>query len=192
MIKVTKKNDLIKRHIPSQYGTLIVSGTVLHTSGITDIGSAADAAKALEPLVYSFPNSGLISKIIFVTGIIGLDILAVPALSASASYAVSEALNWNAGLGFKFKKAEGFYMVIIISTLIGLTINFIGIDQVKTLVYNVVLNGVASVPLLFLIVRLSTNEKIMGEFKGGWLSKGLLWATFIFMASASIAMFFTI
>jgi len=171
---------------------ILVGGTVLHSAHITDINTAADAAKALEPLVQSFPNSGLISKIIFATGIIGLGLLAVPVLSGSASYAVSEALNWNASLNLKFTKARGFYMVIIISTIIGLCMNFIGINPVKALVYTAVLNGVAAVPLLFLIIRISASERIMGEFKSRWLSKSLLWATFMFMASASIAMFFTI
>ncbi|QBO58613.1 NRAMP family divalent metal transporter [Chryseobacterium salivictor] len=168
---------------------ILVGGTVLHKSGVTDIGTAADAARALEPLVNSFPNSGLLSKMIFAIGIIGLGMLAVPVLSGSASYAVSEVFNWDASLGLKFKKAKGFYMVIILSTLIGLAMNFIGIDPVKALVYTAVLNGVAAVPLLFLIVRISTSEQIMGDFKSGWLSKGLLWATFIVMAAASIAMF---
>ncbi|WP_379953523.1 NRAMP family divalent metal transporter [Epilithonimonas pallida] len=171
---------------------ILVGGTVLHSAHITDINTAADAAKALEPLVQSFPNSGLISKIIFATGIIGLGLLAVPVLSGSASYAVSEAFNWNASLNLKFTKAKGFYMVIIISTLIGLCMNFIVINPVKALVYTAVLNGVAAVPLLFLIIRISASESIMGEFKSRWLSKSLLWATFFFMAAASIAMFFTI
>ncbi|MGZ3831604.1 MAG: divalent metal cation transporter, partial [Mucilaginibacter sp.] len=70
--------------------------------------------------------------------------------------------------------------------------NFIGIDPVKALVYTAVLNGVAAVPLLFLIVKISTSEKIMGEFKSGWLSKALLWFTFAFMGAAAIALFFTI
>jgi Mn2+/Fe2+ NRAMP family transporter len=105
---------------------ILVGGTVLHSAHITDINTAADAAKALEPLVQSFPNSGLISKIIFAIGIIGLGLLAVPVLSGSASYAVSKL--WNASLDLKFTKAKGFYMVIIISTLIGLCMNFIGIN----------------------------------------------------------------
>ncbi|MBO9691319.1 NRAMP family divalent metal transporter [Chryseobacterium sp.] len=171
---------------------ILVGGTVLHGSHITDINTAADAAKALEPLVQSFPHSGLISKIIFAIGIIGLGMLAIPVLSGSASYAVSEAFDWNASFGFTFRKAKGFYIVIIISTLIGLCMNFIGINPVKALVYTAVLNGVAAVPLLFLIIRISASERIMGEFKSRWLSKSLLWATFIFMATASVAMLFTI
>jgi len=171
---------------------LVVGGTVLHNSGVHDIKTAADAAKALEPLVHSFPNSGFLSKLIFSIGIIGLGLLAVPVLSGSAAYAVAEAVNWNASLNFKLKQAHGFYGVITIATLIGLMINFVGIDPVKALVYAAVLNGVAAVPLLFLIAKIGSNEKIMGEYKSGLLSNSLVWFTFVAMGAAAVAMFFTL
>ncbi|MES2062772.1 MAG: divalent metal cation transporter [Bacteroidota bacterium] len=171
---------------------LLVGATVLHNSGITDVKNAADAAKALEPLVHSFPNAGYLAKLIFSVGIIGLGLLAVPVLSGSAAYAVAEAFDWNASLNLKLKKAHGFYGVIIISTLIGLTINFVGIDPVKALIYTAVINGVAAVPLLFLIIRIAASDKIMGEYKSRWLSKTLLWVTFFIMGAAAVALFFTI
>lgn len=171
---------------------VLVGATVLHQNGVKDIKTAADAAKALEPLVHSFPSAGFLAKLIFSIGIIGLGLLAVPVLSGSAAYAVSEAFSWNASLNLKLKKAHGFYGVIIIATLIGLIINFVGIDPVKALIYTAVLNGVAAVPLLFLIIKISTDDKIMGEFKSGWLSKALLWLTFVVMGGAAIALFFTI
>ena len=74
-------------------------------------------------------------------------------------------------------------------TLIGLIINFIGIDPVKALVYAAVLNGVAAVPLLFLILKISASEKIMGEFKSKWLSKTILWVTFIAMGALQLRCF---
>lgn len=171
---------------------LLVAATVLHQSGVKDIKTAADAAKALEPLVHSFPNAGFLSKLIFSIGIIGLGFLAVPVLSSSAAYAVSEALNWRASLDYKPKQARGFYGVIIVATIIGLGINFVGIDPVKALVYAAVLNGVAAVPLLYLILRIAKNDKIMGEHKCGALSYSLLWITFVAMGAAAVAMFFTI
>jgi NRAMP (natural resistance-associated macrophage protein)-like metal ion transporter len=171
---------------------ILVGAAVLHRGGVKDIKTAADAAKALEPLVHSFPYSGFLAKLIFSIGIIGLGLLAVPVLSGSAAYAVSEAFDWKASLNLKVKRAHGFYGVITIATLIGLIINFIGIDPVKALVFTAVLNGVAAVPLLFLIVKIATNSKIMGEFKSGWLSKTLLWFTFVFMGAAAAAMFYTI
>ncbi|WP_426668736.1 Nramp family divalent metal transporter [Mucilaginibacter sp. McL0603] len=171
---------------------LLVGATVLHQSGVKDINTAADAAKALEPLVHSFPNAGFLAKLIFSIGIIGLGMLAVPILSGSAAYAVCEASNQNASLNFKLKQAHGFYGVITIATIIGLIINFVGIDPVKALVYAAVLNGVAAVPLLFLILKIARNKAIMGEYRSGLLSHTLLWITFIAMGAAAVAMFFTI
>ncbi|MES2265550.1 MAG: divalent metal cation transporter [Bacteroidota bacterium] len=171
---------------------IVVGATVLHNNGITDVKNAADAAKAIEPLVHSFPNSGYLAKLIFSVGVIGLGLLAVPVLSGSAAYAVAEAFHWNASLNLKLKKAHGFYGVIIISTLIGLFINFVGINPVKALIYTAVINGVAAVPLLFLIIKIAASDKIMGEYKSRWLSKTLLWATFFIMGAAAIALFFTI
>ncbi len=195
-----RKSNIISMRIDNNAGMIIseittwsimvVAGTVLHNSGVTDIKTAADAAKAIEPLVHSFPHSGYLSKVIFSIGIIGLGFLAVPVLSGSAAYAVSEAVNWESGLNLKLKKAHGFYGVITIATLVGLIINFVGIDPVKALVYSAVLNGVAAVPLIFLIIKISVNNKIMGEYKSGLLSKIVLWITFLAMGSAAIAMFF--
>ena len=171
---------------------LVVTGTVLHNSGVTDIQTSADAAKALEPLVHSFPHAGYLSKLIFSIGIIGLGFLAVPILSGSAAYAVSEAVNWESGLNLKLNKAHGFYGIIIVATIVGLIINFVGINPVKALIYTAVFNGIASVPLIFLIIKISGNKKIMGEYKSGLLSKVILWITFLAMASVAIATLFLI
>ena len=174
------------------WSIIVVGATVLHNSGVHDVKTAADAAKAIEPLVHSFPHAGFLSKLIFSIGIIGLGMLAIPVLSGSAAYSVAEAFSWKASLNLKLKKAPGFYAIIIAATIIGLTLNFIGVDPVKALVYSAVLNGVAAVPLLFLILKISSDEKIMGEFKSKWLSKTILWVTFIAMGAAAVAMFYTI
>jgi len=171
---------------------IIVAATVLNTHGVTNIGTAADAAKALEPLVHSFPDAGTIAKWLFAIGIIGLGLLAVPVLSASASYALTETLNWKEGLNLKLKRAHGFYGVITIATLIGLMINFIGINPMKALVFTAVFNGVAAVPLIFIIARMAGSKKIMGEHKSGVLSNIFVWATFVLMAAAAVAMFATL
>jgi NRAMP (natural resistance-associated macrophage protein)-like metal ion transporter len=169
---------------------VVVAATVLHQNGVTNIGTAADAARALEPLVNTFPNAGLIAKIIFAIGVIGLGLLAVPVLSGSASYALSEALNWRQGLNLKLKRAHGFYGIITIATLIGLGINFIGLDPMKALVFAAVFNGVVAVPLLFFIARIARNEEIMGNYRSGWLSNTLVWGTFTVMAVSAGVMFF--
>jgi NRAMP (natural resistance-associated macrophage protein)-like metal ion transporter len=174
------------------WSIIVVAATVLHNSGVKDIKTAADAAKALEPLVHSFPHAGFLSKLIFSIGIMGLGLLAIPVLSGSAAYSVAEAFDWKASLNLKFKRARGFYAIIIAATVVGLILNFIGVDPVKALVYAAVLNGIAAVPLLLLILKISGDETIMGEYKSKWFSKTILWLTFVAMGAAAIAMFYTI
>ncbi len=175
----------------SEIGTwsiIVVTATVLNANGFTDIKTAADAAKALEPLVSTFPNAGYLAKVIFAVGIIGLGFLSVPILAGSAAYAFTEAFNLNEGLNLKLKKAHGFYGVIIVATLIGLVINFIGINPIKSLIFAAVINGVVAVPLIFIIASISRNEKIMGQYKSGLISNLLVLLTFLGMGLAVIGM----
>jgi len=187
--------DNLTGMIFSEFATwsiIVVAATVLNQNGITNVTSAAEAAKALEPLVQTFPYSGFLSKLIFAIGIMGLGLLSIPILSGSAAYAISEAVNMKEGLNLKLEKAHGFYGVITIATLIGLMINFIGIDPIKALVFTAVFNGVAAVPLIFLIARIARNKKIMGEYRSGWLSNTTVWITFIVMLASAVAMFYTL
>ena len=174
------------------WSIIVVAATVLHRSGVTDVATAADAAKALEPLVQTFPYAGFLAKLIFAIGIIGLGLLGIPVLSGSAAYALTEAFNMKEGLNLKLKKAHGFYGVITIATIIGLIINFIGINPIKALVFTAVFNGVAAVPLIFLIAKIARNKKIMGKYRSGWLSNIIVWITFLIMFAAAIAMFYTL
>jgi len=160
---------------------IVVGAVVLGSNGITNIDSAADAAKALEPLVQGFPNAGYISKLIFAIGIIGIGLMAVPVLAGSSSYAISETFNWKEGLFRKFKQAREFYLIIIIGTLIGLSFNFIGLDPIKALIFTAVFNGIAAVPLIYFIAKLSSRPSVMGEYKSGFWSKLGLWTAFIVM-----------
>jgi Mn2+/Fe2+ NRAMP family transporter len=169
---------------------IVTTATVLHQQGITNISTSADAARALEPLVQTFPNSGYIAKLIFSFGVIGLGLLAVPVLSGSASYAVAEVFNWKASLNYKFKRARGFYGVMIVATLIGLLINFIGIDPIKALVVTAVINGIIAVPLIFLIGKIASSEHIMGEYKSGLLSKVFVTLTFFVTGLSALAMIY--
>jgi NRAMP (natural resistance-associated macrophage protein)-like metal ion transporter len=169
---------------------IVVGATVLHTNGITNINTAADAAKALEPLVQSFPNAGFVAKLIFATGIVGLGFLSVPVLAGSSAYALSSALGFPKGLDLKLSQAKFFYGVIIVSTTIGLLFNFSGISPIKLLIYSAVINGIVAVPLIFIIALIGKNEKIMGRYKSGWLSNSLVWLTFMGMGAAAVTMFF--
>lgn len=160
---------------------IVVGAVVLGSHGIMSINSAADAAKAIEPLVQGFPNAGYISKLIFAVGVIGIGLMSVPVLAGSSSYAISETFNWKEGLFRKFKQAREFYLIIVVGTLIGLSFNFIGLDPIKALIFTAVFNGIAAVPLIFFIAKLSSREDIMGTYKSGKWSKLGLWAAFIVM-----------
>jgi NRAMP (natural resistance-associated macrophage protein)-like metal ion transporter len=173
------------------WSIIVVSATVLNQHGVTNLNTAADAAKALEPLVSSFPYAGFLAKLLFAIGIVSAGLLVVPVLAGSAAYALSESLGWKEGLNLNFKRAHGFYGAITASTLIGVVINFLGIDPIKLLVYTSVLNGVAAVPLIFLIIRISRNRRIMGEYASGRLSVGFTWLAFGTMAGAAMAALFT-
>jgi len=170
---------------------VIACASTLFAHGITNINTAADAAQALEPLVQQFPNSGLIAKLIFSVGILGLGLLAVPVLAGSSSYALSEVFGWKEGLYRKFRKAKGFYIVIILSTIIGLLMNFVGIDPIKALVFSAVFNGIAAVPLLLMVGKVGNNKAIMGDYKNGLLSNVLIKITFVVMLVAVLILFFT-
>lgn len=161
---------------------IVVGAVVLNRAGITNIETSADAAKALEPLVQGFPHAGLIAKVIFTIGIIGVGLQSIPVLAGSSAYAIAESFNWKEGLFRKFKQAREFYLVIMAGTLIGLLFNFIGLDPIKALIYTAVFNGIAAVPLIYLIARISANDEVMGEFTSGRWSRLGLWMAFIIMA----------
>lgn len=160
---------------------IVVGAVVLGAHGITNINTAADAAKALEPLVQGFPNAGYISKLIFAVGVIGIGLMSVPVLAGSSSYAISETFNWKEGLFRRFKQAREFYIIIVVGTLVGLCFNFIGLDPIKALIFTAVLNGIAAVPLIYFIAKLSSRHDVMGEYKSKFWSKLGLWTAFVVM-----------
>jgi Mn2+/Fe2+ NRAMP family transporter len=168
----------------SQIGSwfmIITAAVVLHENGVVNIGTAADAARALEPLVAGFPHAGTIAKFLFAMGIIGMGLLGIPVLAGSVAYAVSDAFNWREGLNYKLKEAKQFYGVIIFSTVAGWVITLVGIDPIKSLVFAAVINGLVAVPLIFLIARISRNKDVMGELVGKKLSQTMLTIAFVVM-----------
>lgn len=168
-----------------------MTASVLFRGGIYNIETAADAAKALEPLVTSIGAPGALAKVLFAVGIIGLGMLAIPILAGSSGYAMAEAFGWKEGLSRKFGHAKSFYVVIILSTFLGLMLNFIGINPIKALVYASVFNGIASVPLIFLIAKINLSKKILGEHSGSKKSRFFIWLTFFVMLSSVVGLFYT-
>jgi NRAMP (natural resistance-associated macrophage protein)-like metal ion transporter len=173
------------------WSIILTSAGSLHENGIMNIETADQAAEALEPLVHTFPNSGYIAKIIFALGIVGTGLLAIPVLAGASAYAISDTFGWSEGLGKKFRQAKQFYVVIIASTVIGLLINFIGINPIQALIYAAVINGVVAVPMLFIIMKIANDKKVLEGRTNGLFSNVAGWITFVVMGIAAVIMFLT-
>lgn len=158
----------------------------LNIAGITNIDTAAQAAEALRPL------AGDASYLLFAIGIIGVGLLGIPVLAGSASYAISESFGWREGLHFKLKQAYAFYGVIILATLIGLGLNFIGLDPIKALIYSAVANGLVAPVVLVLIVLLGSNKKIMGDRANSLWAKTFGWIATSLMVVAGLATIYSL
>jgi Mn2+/Fe2+ NRAMP family transporter len=150
---------------------VITTAVVLFSHGINNINSAAEAALALKPL------AGNLAYLLFTVGIIGIGLLAVPVLAGASAYAMAEVFNWNEGLKSRYRGAKGFYDVIIFSMVIGMLMNFVGINPIKGLYYAAVINGIVAPILMYFIFRVGSDKKIMGKFRTprtigcfGWLA----------------------
>lgn len=161
-------------------------GGILYQNGITEITTAAQAAEALRPF------AGDATYFLFAAGIIGTGLLAIPVLAASSSYTIAESFRWKEGLNRKLGQATAFYGVIIISMLVGLGINFIGIDPIKALIYAAIANGLVAPIVLFLIVRMSGDRKIMGRWRNGPISRSVGWFTTGAMTISGVAAIFAL
>jgi NRAMP (natural resistance-associated macrophage protein)-like metal ion transporter len=156
-------------------------GALLFTNGITNITSAAQAAEALRPF------AGNLTYWLFAVGIIGTGLLAIPVLAGSSSYAAAESFKWREGLYRKFGQAHAFYGILILSVIVGLLINFLGIDPIKALIYSAVANGIVAPLVLALIVIISSNHHIMGDWVNKKSTTWLGWGVTALMAIAGAA-----
>jgi len=158
----------------------------LNVNGLTEIQTAAQAAEALRPL------AGDNSYLLFAIGIIGVGLLGIPILAGSASYAIAESFGWKEGLSYKLKQASGFYGVIILSIIIGLLLNFVGLDPIKALIYSAVANGLVAPVVLVLIVLLSSNQKVMNHWVNGPATKIVGWVATVVMIVVGLATIYSI
>jgi NRAMP (natural resistance-associated macrophage protein)-like metal ion transporter len=166
------------------FAIMVTSAATLHENGIVNIGTAEDAARALEPL------AGSSAKVLFALGIVGTGLLAVPVLAGASSYAISEALGWREGLSLKMSQAKGFYFVILGSMLLGLAMNFIGLNPVRALYLSAVLNGLAAPPLIVMILLLSRRKHVLGDHTSGKISQFAVGMAALISAALPIAFIF--
>jgi Mn2+/Fe2+ NRAMP family transporter len=150
--------------VATMFAIMCTAAVTLGARGSVNIGTAEQAAKALEPLAGSF------AKVLFALGIVGLGLLAVPVLAGSTGYAVAEALDWHEGLSHRLREAPGFYAVIIASMAIGLSLVGIGVNPIRALYFAAIFNGLTAPPLILLIMVLARSRGVLGEFRSGWAS----------------------
>lgn len=164
------------------YFIILTTAATLHASGQTSITTAQEAAEALRPL------AGNGAYLLFTLGLIGTGMLAVPVLAGSCAYAVAEAQNWRGSLEDKPRLAPRFYLVLAVSMILGLAIDFAGINAVAMLFWSAVINGVLAPPLIVLVVLLTGDKKVMGEHVNSRLLGALGWIAAAVMAVASVIM----
>jgi NRAMP (natural resistance-associated macrophage protein)-like metal ion transporter len=164
---------------------IVTTAATLNAHGVTDIQTSAQAAEALRPI------AGVFTFAIFAAGIIGIGLLAVPVLAGSAAYALGEAMGWPTGLARLPKDAKAFYGTIVVGTLIGIFINFIDLDPIKALFWCAVINGVIAVPLMVMIMIMTSQQRVMGRFTLPRPLWAMGWLCTVAMGVAVVTMFAT-
>lgn len=165
------------------YFIILTTGTVLYNGNIHQINTVEEAAMALKPL------AGNLAYLLFAVGIISTGLIAIPVLGGSLSYIFSETFGWEEGLDKKFHEAKGFYFIIAISLLLGLSLNYVGISPIKALIYTAILYGVTAPVLIGIILHISNNKKIMGIYVNGIWMNILGFAALVIMLVAAILLF---
>jgi Mn2+/Fe2+ NRAMP family transporter len=160
------------------FAIMVASAATL--GSVTTVQTAQQAAEALRPI------AGSLASLLFTLGIVGTGLLAVPVLAGSTAFALSEAFGWKEGLGKKFSGARKFYAVIAIAVLVGLVMNFAGVDPIRALYFAAILNGVAAPPLILLMLILSNREPTCGKWTGRRWSNALVGLALMLMTALPI------
>ena len=164
---------------------MFTTAATLHAAGTTDIQTSSQAAEALKPIAGPFAFA------IFTMGVVGTGLLAIPVLAGSAAYAIGEAFKWPTGLDRKPAEARAFYGTIVIATLSGIAITFSPLDPIKALFWSAVINGLVAVPVMAIMMFISSNKKIMGKFLIQGVLRRVGWGATGIMAAAAIVMIVT-
>jgi Mn2+/Fe2+ NRAMP family transporter len=163
---------------------ILAAGSVLYSSGVQNIQTVDQAAKALEPL------TGKFTYVIFSVGVISSGLLSIPIVAGTQSYMLSEIFGWKTGLDKKFKNARAFYITIAISLLIGLTLNFLQISPVKALIYTATLYGLTTPVFIALILHIANNKRIMKDKTNTLWPNVLGFLTLILMTFSAVALIY--
>lgn len=165
----------------------IMLGTAvpLHDAGKTQINSAADAARALQPV------AGDLAFAVFALGIVGTGLLAIPVLAGASAYAICEAIGRKASLQDMPQHARAFYLIIALGMVLGMAMDWLGLNAMKALFWSAVINGIVAVPVLAALMHIVSRPAIMGSFVAPRLLRIAGWVTTGAMALAVLAMPFS-
>jgi len=163
---------------------ILTTGSVLFPAGIRQIETVDQAAKALEPL------TGKLTYLIFALGVVGTGLLAIPVLAGSQSYMLAETFGWQSGLDKKFPQAKSFYVAIIISLTVGLSLDFIGVSPIKALLYTAISYGLTAPVLIAIILHIGNNKTVMGSNTNSKFSNLLGFITLVLMTAAAITLIY--
>jgi NRAMP (natural resistance-associated macrophage protein)-like metal ion transporter len=166
------------------YFIILTTGTVLYNGGVHQIDTVEQAAIALKPL------AGNLAYLLFAIGVIGTGLLAIPVLSGALSYIITETFGWEQGLDKKFHEAKAFYVVIAISLVLGLSLNYIGISPIKALIYTAILYGMTAPVLIAIILHISNNKTIMGDYTNTLKANIFGFMALIIMTLASLVLLY--
>ena len=154
---------------------ILTTAATLHAHNVTDIQTSAQAATALKPI------AGQFAFLLFSLGIVGTGLLALPVLAGSAAYAMAGAFRWKNSLELAPRLAKRFYGIIVLATVVGLGLGFTSIDPIKALFWSAVINGVTSVPIMVLVMKMAAHPGVMGELTiagsvrvVGWIATGVM------------------
>ena len=162
---------------------IVSTAATLHSAGVMNIESAAQAAEALRPIAGNF------TFLLFSLGIIGTGLLAIPVLAGSAAYAVAETFRWKGGLDLKLYAARRFYGIVALATLGGALLSLTKLDPMKALFWSAVINGMVAPPIMLVMMLLARNSRVMGRFTIPPPVSWLGWIATAVMAAAVLAMF---
>ena len=164
---------------------ILTTAATLNAHGVTDIQTSSQAAEALRPIAGPFAFA------VFAIGIIGTGMLALPVLAGSSAYALGETFGWHVGLARKYNRAKAFYGAIALATFVGVGLNFSSIDPIKALFWSAVINGVVAVPVMVMMMHLSSHRPAMGDFKLPIVLQIVGWLATVVMAAAAFGLFAT-
>jgi NRAMP (natural resistance-associated macrophage protein)-like metal ion transporter len=164
------------------YFIILTAGATLHAHGHTNVQTAAEAAKALEPV------AGKAAALLFTLGLVGTGLLGVPVLAGSAAYAVAEAAAWKRGMDAQPHQARNFYIVIAASMLIGVALTFSPIDPIRLLLWSAVINGLLAPPLIIIVLVICNNSKVMGSFRNGFTMNAFGGLAGLIMSGSALAL----